>query len=313
MSLDKIKGALSRKLGPLPAWGWLGILAGGLLVWRHFHPAPATGQTTTDQNQASLSPYADTGGPTPSGGLGTGGTPGDGSGASGGGAGDLGTPSDQQTAAGGGVAPYYPNDQGGSGYGTNTGGVTPQDSGTPRNQGATAAAQKTATLANGSVLSYDPATQSVYETAPGKTRYRVAHNVTDFGAYVTKVKRKTSSRLAKAAKTAGTKVKRPASRPKAKAHKGQATSKRAQTSTPSAASSPRSSAVAQTRTRAQKETKRGQRGALPRTTGSPSAAPASGHPRAAESGGNRPGFPPRHRSAARRAVHGQGRHPTRRR
>ncbi len=43
MNLDRIKKALTRKLGPLPAWAWLGIGAVGLLVWRHFHPGAAAG------------------------------------------------------------------------------------------------------------------------------------------------------------------------------------------------------------------------------------------------------------------------------
>lgn len=247
--LAKIKGALTRKLGPLPAWGWLGIVAGGVLVWRHFHPAPQTGQTTTPQDV----PYSDSAPSSGGLGTGTGGLPGGGSEGSGG-SGDAGTPPPeplQPYAPGspGGYADYGAADQG-YGFGSPDSNIGPTSSTVPRNQGATTASQTTATLANGSVLRYNPVTGVVTEQAPGKTPYRVASGVTDFTAYVTKVKAKATSSTSKGKKIVAAAKAKVAKRPQAKADKASPTSGRGQTTKASAASSKRSTSTRGTPTRA---------------------------------------------------------------
>src|SRR5487761_1781644 len=43
----EVKRALARKFGPLPAWGWASLSAGGLVVYRHFRPGTSTAAATT--------------------------------------------------------------------------------------------------------------------------------------------------------------------------------------------------------------------------------------------------------------------------
>jgi hypothetical protein len=43
MAVD-VKGALTHKFGPLPAWGWGVALGGGILVWRYVRGGASSGQ-----------------------------------------------------------------------------------------------------------------------------------------------------------------------------------------------------------------------------------------------------------------------------
>lgn len=46
MSTSKVKAALTRKLGPLPAWLWLVIVGGGIYYWRHRNAAASAAVAT---------------------------------------------------------------------------------------------------------------------------------------------------------------------------------------------------------------------------------------------------------------------------
>lgn len=83
-----IKAALTRKLGPLPAWGWGGILAAVVLVYRHLHPGSSTSPDTT----GSATGLTSTGNPAITGTF-----------PSGGGGGADFTPTDQSLGSGGGA------------------------------------------------------------------------------------------------------------------------------------------------------------------------------------------------------------------
>lgn len=68
----KIGAALTRKLGPLPAWGWGLVLGGGLLLWKMVHPnassqagqasvttqVPATGNLPADTASADTNAFS---------------------------------------------------------------------------------------------------------------------------------------------------------------------------------------------------------------------------------------------------------------
>jgi hypothetical protein len=63
VTLSSIKASLTRKLGPLPAYAWLGIFAAAVLLWRHLHPpAPTSASAAATPD---LGPLADTSNPSP--------------------------------------------------------------------------------------------------------------------------------------------------------------------------------------------------------------------------------------------------------
>jgi hypothetical protein len=63
-----IVGALKQKLGPLPAWAWLGIAAVGVFLWRRHQGASATQGAGTTLGTDTSSGGADTGAGTATGG-----------------------------------------------------------------------------------------------------------------------------------------------------------------------------------------------------------------------------------------------------
>lgn len=55
--ISDIRAALTRKLGPLPAWAWLAIFAGAVFLWRRGHGGSTASAATTDTgNGVDLTP-----------------------------------------------------------------------------------------------------------------------------------------------------------------------------------------------------------------------------------------------------------------
>ena len=62
--LAQVKAALPRKFGPVPAWGWLSGLAGGLYAWqRHKAAAGLSAPQNVPPTDAQLAPTVGYGGP----------------------------------------------------------------------------------------------------------------------------------------------------------------------------------------------------------------------------------------------------------
>lgn len=55
--MPDIKGALTRKFGPLPAWGWLGIGGGGIWYYRRHAASGGSQQAAAMQYPASVGPW----------------------------------------------------------------------------------------------------------------------------------------------------------------------------------------------------------------------------------------------------------------
>lgn len=56
--MDDIKGALTRKIGPLPAWAWFGIAAVALYLYRR-HTESAATQQSQATDTANVGPYGE--------------------------------------------------------------------------------------------------------------------------------------------------------------------------------------------------------------------------------------------------------------
>lgn len=85
MNLDSIKAALTRKLGPLPAWAWAGIAAVGFYIYQRRSGSSNGSNANTAAQNASLANVPGPFGQFPDGG---GGSPGGGGDGSGGGSSD---------------------------------------------------------------------------------------------------------------------------------------------------------------------------------------------------------------------------------
>lgn len=95
MNTDKVKAALTRKLGPLPAWAWAGIAAVAFYIYQR--RSGSTANTTAVANPANVPAFGQdpfpitggsgSGGGSNGGGSGSGGGDGTGGGSGGGGAG----------------------------------------------------------------------------------------------------------------------------------------------------------------------------------------------------------------------------------
>jgi len=92
--LDDIKGAMTRKFGPLPAWGWAGIAGGGIWWYRQHTGAGASSADGGTQAPAYVGPWGQEPSPIQGGagiaGDGSGGGGGDTSGAGAGGGAPMG-------------------------------------------------------------------------------------------------------------------------------------------------------------------------------------------------------------------------------
>lgn len=55
-SVGQIQESLTRKVGPLPVWGWGAIILVGLLYWRYRNPSGGSSEAYADESSLSTSP-----------------------------------------------------------------------------------------------------------------------------------------------------------------------------------------------------------------------------------------------------------------
>jgi len=205
--MSKLKSSLKKKIGPLPVYAWLAVIGGAIVLGLYLRRRNAGGNAdNTGMDSADLSSLGDSeSGPIPGtagGGAGGGGVGGSGSDGGGGGTfGDIGIPLPSPSLPGAFSDPYS------YGYGYPAGDLpsaTPQDTGaapvpapttTQSAAHAPAPNYQFATLANGSQLRFNPATGIVTQKAAGSgaTWYRAASGISDFQAYVARVRSKAST------------------------------------------------------------------------------------------------------------------------